>query len=130
MLAQKYPISVACAALGIARSSYYYRPAEAADEAELKKAIKETAAKWPKYGYRRITEQLRRGKWPVNHKRVRRYLLVRGLPHQLMEEVVGVSFVGAKVVLDPIDGDKPDLPGLTEPRFGTTCHEKTLQLKR
>ena len=79
MLAQKYPISVACAALGIARSSYYYRPAEAADEAELKKAIKETAAKWPKYGYRRITEQLRRGKWPVNHKRVRRLMRLMGI---------------------------------------------------
>jgi len=74
VLAQRYPVRVACEALGIARSSYYYRPAKPADEAKLKKAIKQTAAEWPTYGYRRITEQLRRGKWLVNHKRVQRLM--------------------------------------------------------
>ena len=71
MLAQDYPVTVVCDALGMARSSYYYQAAETPEEAELREAIKETAADWPTYGYRRITEQLKRTGWPVNHKRVR-----------------------------------------------------------
>jgi len=74
MLAQDYPVTVVCDALGMARSSYYYQAAETPEEAELREAIKETAADWPTYGYRRITEQLKRSGWPVNHKRVQRLM--------------------------------------------------------
>ena len=74
MLAQNYPVTVVCAVLGIARSSYYYQPLVPSDEACLRAAIKQTAAEWPKYGYRRITAQLRRGKWHVNRKRVQRLM--------------------------------------------------------
>ena len=74
MLAQDYPVTVVCDALGMARSSYYYQAAETPGEAELREAIKETAADWPTYGYRRITEQLKRSGWPVNHKRVQRLM--------------------------------------------------------
>ena len=74
MLAQDYPVTVVCDALGMARSSYYYQAAETPGEAELREAIKETAADWPTYGYRRITEQLKRSGWPVNRKRVQRLM--------------------------------------------------------
>ena len=37
-------------------------------------AFKRLAAEWPTYGYRRLTEQLRREKWGVNSKRVRRLM--------------------------------------------------------
>lgn len=74
MLAQDYPVTVVCAVLEIARSSYYYQPLVAPDEARLRAAIKQTAAQWPKYGYRRITAQLRRGTWHVNRKRVQRLM--------------------------------------------------------
>jgi len=74
VLAQNYPVTVVCAVLGIARSSYYYQPLVPPDEARLRAAIKQTAAEWPKYGYRRITAQLRRGKWHVNRKRVQRLM--------------------------------------------------------
>jgi len=74
MLAQDYPVTVVCDALGMARSSYYYQAAETPEEAELREAIKETAADWPTYGYRRITEQLKRSGWPVNRKRVQRLM--------------------------------------------------------
>lgn len=80
VLAQDYPIAVVCEALGLSRSSYYYRPLEAAQEAELEEAIKRTSAEWPTYGYRRITAQLRREKWAVNHKRVQQ--LMRSLAIQ------------------------------------------------
>ena len=74
VLAQEYPVTVVCDALGMARSSYYYQAAETPEEAELREAIKETAADWPTYGYRRLTEQLKRNGWAVNHKRVQRLM--------------------------------------------------------
>ena len=79
MLSEEYPVRVACEVLGMTRSSYYYQPIELPDEAELKAAIKEEAAVWPTYGYRRITEQLRRGEWVVNHKRVHRLMRLMGI---------------------------------------------------
>jgi transposase InsO family protein len=79
MLAEEYPVTVSCDVLGVSRSSYYYQPTESPNDAKLKGAIKKTAAEWPTYGYRRITEQLRRGDWVVNHKRVRRLMRLMGI---------------------------------------------------
>jgi transposase InsO family protein len=79
MLAQEVPVAVACEVLGCARSSYYHQPVESPDEARLRVDIKATAADWPTYGYRRITEQLRRGIWVVNHKRVQRLMRLMGI---------------------------------------------------
>ena len=83
MLAQEVPVGLACDVLGCARSSYYYRPIEVPDEAALKEAIKAEAARWPRYGYRRITAQLRRSHWQVNHKRVQRLMRQMGLQARL-----------------------------------------------
>jgi transposase InsO family protein len=83
MLAQEDPLTVACEMLGVPRSSYYYQPVKSPDEAKLKGAIKKTAAEWPTYGYRRITEQLRRGEWVVNHKRVQGLMRLMGLQAQI-----------------------------------------------
>jgi transposase InsO family protein len=83
MLAEEYPIKVACEVLDVARSSYYYQLIESPDEAKLRGAIKETAAEWPTYGYRRITEQLRRGEWVVNHKRVQRLMRLMDIQAQI-----------------------------------------------
>ena len=79
MLAQDYPITVVCDTLGCARSSYYHQATEQPDEAELKAAIKAVAAEWPTYGYRRVTEQLKRQEWTVNRKRVRRLMRLMDL---------------------------------------------------
>ena len=79
VLAHGYPLTVACEIVGVPRSSYYYQPVKSPDEAKLKGAIKKTAAEWPTYGYRRITEQLRRGEWVVNRKRVQRLMRLMGL---------------------------------------------------
>jgi putative transposase len=78
MLAQDYPVSVVCEVLGCARSSYYHRPA-ALHEHGLLHALEEVAAAWPRYGYRRITHQLRREGWTVNRKRVALLMCERGL---------------------------------------------------
>jgi putative transposase len=73
MLAPDYSITLACDLLDCPRSSYYYQ-GEQRDEEKLKAAIKAVIAEWPTYGYRRVTAQLRRQEWLVNHKRVQRLM--------------------------------------------------------
>lgn len=72
-LAEEYTVSLACAVLDVPRSSYYYQPANREEQA-LRTAISDLAAQWPTYGYRRITRELQRAAWPVNHKRVERLM--------------------------------------------------------
>ncbi len=60
------------------RSSYYRRKV-LTDEAALHEALERLAGQWPTYGYRRITQQLRREGWQVNHKRVERLMRAAGL---------------------------------------------------
>jgi putative transposase len=79
MLVQEVPVTLACDLLGCARSSYYHPPIQESDEIVLKAAIKAVAAEWPTYGYRRVTAQLRRQGWTVNHKRVQRLMREMGL---------------------------------------------------
>ena len=65
--------------MGLARSSYYYQPRGASPEtrqadADLRDRIEEIALRFPRYGYRRMTRQLQREGFPVNHKRVLRLM--------------------------------------------------------
>lgn len=77
-LTETYPVSTVCRALNLPRSSYYYRPQKRSEEA-LRVALLREAEAWPTYGYRRLTEQLRRQSWVVNGKRVRRLMREMGL---------------------------------------------------
>ena len=65
--------------MGLARSSYYYQPRSASPaklqaDADLRGRIEEIALRFPRYGYRRMTRQLQREGFPVNHKRVLRLM--------------------------------------------------------
>ncbi len=65
--------------MGLARSSYYYQPKglcaeKRKAEADLQGRIEEIALRFPRYGYRRMTAQLRREGFLVNHKRVLRLM--------------------------------------------------------
>ena len=66
-----YPIGMLCDLLAYPRSSYYYG-SHRRDDSRLCATIREVQGRWPTYGYRRITEQLRREGTRVNSKRVRR----------------------------------------------------------
>ena len=77
-LTEEYPVRVICQVVRYPRSSYYYRPRER-DEKGLKAAVIELAGQWPTYGYRRMTAQLGREGWQVNHKRVQRLMRELGL---------------------------------------------------
>lgn len=78
-LADRYPIRLLCRLLGVPRSSVYYKSLPIADEAMLKTSLLDLAAEWPTYGYRRLTWMMRRLGWPVNGKRVRRWMQELGL---------------------------------------------------
>jgi putative transposase len=78
MLSSEYSVTLRCEVLDCARSSYYHQ-AEQPDETELKAAIEAVVTEWPTYGYRRVTAQLRRQGWAVNHKRVARLMREMGL---------------------------------------------------
>ena len=65
--------------LGRVSRSGFYRlqksgPPRREDDMDLRDAIHRIALEWPSYGRPRITEELRRQGWRVNHKRVRRLL--------------------------------------------------------
>jgi putative transposase len=66
-----------CQALALSRAAYYRwrtgRRAPASD-VDLHDHIQRIALEWPTYGYRRITAELRRRGWAVNHKHVRRLM--------------------------------------------------------
>jgi transposase InsO family protein len=65
--------------MDLSRSSYYYKskdkPAEVLmKEADIQDRIEWIACEYPRYGYRRITKQLHREGFMVNHKKVLRIM--------------------------------------------------------
>lgn len=61
--------------MNLARSSYYEKPAGGGhDEAMIVEKIGDICAEFPRYGYRRVTAQLRRDGMIVNHKKVMRIM--------------------------------------------------------
>ena len=65
--------------MGIARSTYYYKPKKNPPDMELAEKIEEIALDFPSYGYRRITAELHRQGLKVNHKRVLRLMRDKNL---------------------------------------------------
>ncbi|MDO9574800.1 MAG: IS3 family transposase [Candidatus Contubernalis sp.] len=68
-----------CQMMNLAPSSYYYKTKEPPlvaqkQEADLRGRIEELACEFIRYGYRRITAQLKREDWLVNHKKVLRIM--------------------------------------------------------
>ena len=62
---------------GLSRATYYRFDAEATPavkDVELRDEVQRIALKYPAYGRPRITAELKRRGWPVNHKRVGRIL--------------------------------------------------------
>jgi len=63
----------------LARSSFYYKPRAKSPEnmkveADLRDRIEAICLEFPRYGYRRVTQQLRREERQVNHKKVLRLM--------------------------------------------------------
>ena len=58
-LAGEYPVRWLCQAVSLAPSSYYHEPAPDGD-GQLRDQIETIAARYPRYGYRRIKAELGR----------------------------------------------------------------------
>jgi putative transposase len=67
------PVTRRCAALNLARSAFYYK-STIVEDADLRDEMEKIALQFPRYGYRRMTAELKRRKWSVNHKRVLRLM--------------------------------------------------------
>jgi transposase InsO family protein len=78
-----------CAVLGISRSWYYAVQAAPAPQTDAKIAawIAPIVQRFPGYGYRRITQTLRRDGVVINHKRVQRIVRQQGLIGQVRRVV-------------------------------------------
>lgn len=67
--------------MNLPRSTYYYRSARTLEltDAELTAIIEDVQDELPCYGYRRVTHELRRRGFAINHKKVARIMRVAGL---------------------------------------------------
>jgi putative transposase len=70
----------ACEVMGLSRSSYYYR-SQRSEAEQLVADLEQEAGRYPKYGSRRLTRQLRRAPYHycVNRKRIQWILRQKGL---------------------------------------------------
>jgi putative transposase len=74
--------------MGLSRSTYYYHLRQKSlaakkEEAQLRDWIEQIVVECAGYGYRRVTYQLRREGWTVNHKRVARLMREQSLQCQV-----------------------------------------------
>ena len=74
-----YSVRQICDALGLHRSSLYYQPKNDPFEPVLRKEIEKLSACYPTYGYRRITQLLKRLGYDVGSTRVARLMKEQNL---------------------------------------------------
>jgi transposase InsO family protein len=80
-----------CRMFEVSRSWYHERPSleeKAARDIELRDAIERIVLEFPGYGYRRVTKELYRRGWAVNHKRVLRVMRQESLLCQIKRRFV------------------------------------------
>jgi transposase InsO family protein len=80
------PVSKLCDLFGVSRSWYYEKPnsdEKASEGVELRDAIERIVLELPGYGYRRVTETLKRQGWCINRKKVLRVMRKESLLCQL-----------------------------------------------
>ncbi len=76
-LATLIPLRRMCELAKVSRAGFYrwqQAAAPSASDMELRDDIQRIALEFPYYGWRRVTAELRRRGWTVNHKRVRRIM--------------------------------------------------------
>ena len=82
-----YPVAAACELLELQRSTFYYQ-SDNVDQSELEAMIEDIAGKFPTYGTRRVTQELRRFPYElqVNRKRVRRIMATKKLLRPIKQQ--------------------------------------------
>ncbi len=72
-LAAAYPVQMLCEIVDLPVSTYYYH-SHKSDELDLRSALETVAVAYPRYGSRRLTEELKRAGWQINRKHVQRLM--------------------------------------------------------
>lgn len=72
-ISAEYSVRLLCQVLDVSPSSYYYTP-QVQDDLQVLSRIEAILLRFPRYGYRRVTAQLRREGYFVNRKRVQRVM--------------------------------------------------------
>ena len=96
-LHQEFPslsIRQFCTLLGVSRSWVYERShalTQAERDIALRDTIEQIVLEFPGYGYRRVTAELQRQHWTVNHKRVLRIMRQEALLCQLKRRWVATT---------------------------------------
>lgn len=76
-MATPIPLGRLCRMAGVSRAGFYrWQNPEIKPDSDmaLRDEMQRVALEWPAYGWRRMTAELRRRGWTVNHKRVRRLM--------------------------------------------------------
>jgi putative transposase len=79
-------LSDLCELFEVSRSWYYEKPkahGQTIEDVALRDAIEHIVLEFPSYGYRRVTEALKRQGWRINHKKVLRVMRKESLLCQL-----------------------------------------------
>ena len=93
-----------CDLLGINRAWYYARaatPTQDQRDLALRDAIERIVLEFPGYGYRRVTAELHRQEWDVNHKRVLRVMRQEALICQLRRSWTTTTDSGHSLTVYP-----------------------------
>lgn len=93
--------------MNLPRSSYYKRPSEAsrmareASRATLRGQIEEVLEEWPAYGYRMVTQELRRRGVVANHKRVAKLMREEALTPRRIKKFIATTDSGHSLPVLP-----------------------------
>lgn len=82
LVRQGYRVITVCEVRDYPRSTYYHPAPPVTDDA-VRAAIRAVVGAWPRYGYRRVTAELRRRGLPVNHKRMQRLMQLMNLQRKI-----------------------------------------------
>ena len=93
-LGNEYPKQVVCELLDCPRSTFYYQPVNHPEDARVIETIELILMRWPYYGYRRVTQQLKREGWEIGETRVRR--LLKEMDHSCQMGRVRVTTTNSK----------------------------------
>lgn len=93
-LGKEYPKKMVCELLDCPRSTFYYEPVVNPEDTRVIEAIEVILMRWPYYGYRRVTQQLKREGWGIGETRVRR--LLKEMDHSCQVGKVRVTTTDSK----------------------------------
>jgi transposase InsO family protein len=68
--------------MNLPRRSFYHKEKKEAPDKDLESRIGDICLEFSGYGYRRVTKQLHREGWRVNHKKVARIMREKGLQYR------------------------------------------------